>query len=197
MASEGLNKVLLIGNLGADPELKFTQGGQAVLRIRLATTERYSNKAGERQERTEWHNITVWGNRGEALSKFLTKGKTIYVEGRIQTRDYQDKEGIKRYATDIVANEILLLGGGRGDGAREGGGASGGAGGGAGGGGGGDDWAQSYGGGGGGASRGGGGGGAPRGGGGGSGSGGGSGGGAPRGNDDMPPDDLGDDDIPF
>ncbi len=180
MASEGLNKVLLIGNLGADPELKYTQGGQAVLRIRLATTERYSNKAGERQERTEWHTITVWGNRGEALSKFLAKGRTIYVEGRLQTRDYQDKDGNKRYATDIVANQILLLGGGRGDGARDGGG-------------GGDDWAQSYGGGGGG-------GGGPRGGGGGGGGprgGGGGGGGGPRGGDDMPPDDLGDDDIPF
>ena len=83
MASEGLNKVMLIGNLGADPELKFTQGGQAVLSLRLATTERYVSKGGERQERTEWHSVVIWGNRAEALNKFLAKGRTIYVEGRL------------------------------------------------------------------------------------------------------------------
>ena len=174
----GLNKVMLIGNLGADPELKYTQGGQSVLKIRLATTETYLNKAGERQERTEWHTVVLWGKRAEALHKFLHKGKTIYVEGRIQTRSYEDKDGVKKYATDINANDIILLGG-RG----EGGGGGGGAGGGGGGGG--------YGGGG---PRGGGeggGGGAPRGG------GSGGGGGAPRGGDDFPTDDFVDDDIPF
>lgn len=126
MASEGLNKVLLIGNLGADPELKYTQGGQAVMRIRLATTERFGTKT-ERQERTEWHSITVWGTRAEALSKFLTKGRTIYVEGRLQTRQWEDKEGGKRSTTEVVANQILLLGGGQGG---QGGGRSGGDGGG-------------------------------------------------------------------
>ncbi|MFN7702744.1 MAG: single-stranded DNA-binding protein [Deltaproteobacteria bacterium] len=173
----GLNKVMLIGNLGADPELKYTQGGQSVLKIRLATTETYLNKAGERQERTEWHTVVLWGKRAEALHKFLHKGKTIYVEGRIQTRSYEDKDGVKKYATDINANDIILLGG-RGEGGGGGGGAGGGGGGGYGGGG----------------PRGGGeggGGGAPRGG------GSGGGGGAPRGGDDFPTDDFVDDDIPF
>jgi single-strand DNA-binding protein len=114
MAAEGLNKVLLIGNLGLDPELKYTQGGQAVLRLRLATTERYGNKAGERQERTEWHTVIVWGNRAEALNKILHKGRTIYVEGRLQTRQWEDKEGGKRSTTEIVAVQLLLLGGPRG-----------------------------------------------------------------------------------
>lgn len=107
----GLNKVMLIGNLGQDPELKFTQGGQSVLKMRLATTETYLDKAGERQERTEWHTVVLWGKRAEALHKFLHKGKTIYVEGRIQTRQYEDKDGVKKYATDINANELILLGG--------------------------------------------------------------------------------------
>jgi single-strand DNA-binding protein len=177
MASEGLNKVLLIGNLGMDPEIKYTQGGQAILRIRLATTERYGNKAGERQEKTEWHTVIVWGNRAEALSKILAKGRTIYVEGRLQTRDWTDKDNNKRYTTEIVANQILLLGGGR-DGGGRGAGEEGGGGGG--------DWSQSYGGGGGGGAPRGGGGGAPRG-----------GGGGPPDDGGGPPDDLGDDDIPF
>ena len=186
MANEGLNKVMLIGNLGADPEFKVTQGGQAVLKIRLATTERYANKSGERQEKTEWHTVTVWGNRAEALNKILHKGRSIYVEGRLQTRSWDDKEtGKKRYATDINANQILLLGGGRGQ-------AGGGGGEGEGGGG---DWG---GGGGGGGYRGGRGGGAPPGGGGGGGAPpGGGGGGGGGGGDDVPPDDFVEDDIPF
>lgn len=172
MANEGLNKVMLIGNLGSDPEFKVTQGGQAVLKIRLATTERYANKSGERQERTEWHTVTLWGNRAEPLSKILHKGRSIYVEGRLQTRSWDDKEtGKKRYATDINASQILLLGGGRGQG----------------GGGGGDDGGGDWGGGGGGGGRGGRGGGPS----------GGGGGAPPSGGDDAPPDDFGDDDIPF
>jgi single-strand DNA-binding protein len=116
----GLNKAILIGNVGQDPELKFTQGGQAVLRIRLATTEKYKNQAGELQERTEWHSVTVWGKRGEALANIITKGKQLYIEGRIQTRAYDDKNGgAKRYATDINALEVILLGG-RGGGGDEG-----------------------------------------------------------------------------
>ncbi|MCA9580068.1 MAG: single-stranded DNA-binding protein, partial [Myxococcales bacterium] len=114
MASEGLNKVQLIGNLGMDPELKFTQSGRALLRIRLATTERYGRQDGERQERTEWHTVIVWGNRAEALSKFLRKGRTIYVEGRIQTRSWETDAGERRYSTEIIAQQLLLLGGGRG-----------------------------------------------------------------------------------
>jgi len=110
--AEGLNRVLLLGNLGADPELRVTPGGQAVLKLRLATTESYLDRSNTRQERTEWHRITVWGKRGEALAKFLTKGDRIFVEGRIQTSSYE-KNGEKRYSTDIIANNIILAGGGR------------------------------------------------------------------------------------
>ncbi len=175
--AEGMNKAILIGNLGADPELRFTQGKQAVLRLRLATTESYVDRNKERQQRTEWHTITVWGNRAEALNKILAKGRTICVEGRIQTRSWDDKEGNKRYSTEINATNIILVGSGRGGGGGGGsddGGDFGGGGGDFGGGGGGD-----FGGGGGG--RGGGGGGKPAGG----------------GSDADFPSDFGDDDIPF
>src|SRR5437868_6544315 len=142
--AEGLNKVMLLGNLGADPELKMTQGGQAVLKLRLATTETYLDKNQTRQERTEWHSVTMWGKRGEALSKFLQKGDRIFVEGGLRTSSYE-KNGEKRYSTEIHATNIILGGGGAGGARREGGEESyGGAGGGAGGGG------RSYGGGGGG-----------------------------------------------
>lgn len=110
----GMNKAILIGNLGADPELKFTQGGQSVLKMRLATTEKWKDKDGQTQEKTEWHSVVLWGKRAEALSKFLAKGKTICVEGRIQTRSYEDKDGVKKYATEINATEVVLLGGGGG-----------------------------------------------------------------------------------
>jgi single-strand DNA-binding protein len=110
--AEGLNKVMLLGNLGADPELKVTQGGQSVLKLRLATTETYLDRNKTRQERTEWHQITLWGPRGEALSKFLSKGERIFVEGRIQTSSYE-KDGEKRYRTEIVATNIILSGGGK------------------------------------------------------------------------------------
>jgi single-strand DNA-binding protein len=122
--AEGLNRVMLLGNLGADPELKMTPGGQAVLKLRLATTETYLDRNQVRQERTEWHRITLWGKRGEALGKFLAKGDRIFVEGRIQTSSYE-KNGEKRYSTEVVATNIILSGGGRGRGegapAREGG----------------------------------------------------------------------------
>ena len=108
--AEGLNRVLLIGNLGRDPELRFTQSGQAVLSLRLATNESFQNKDGVRQERTEWHSVTVWGKRGEGLNKVISKGSQMYVEGRLQTRSWDDKQGQKRYSTEVVATNIILLG---------------------------------------------------------------------------------------
>ena len=107
--AEGLNKVMLLGNLGADPELKVTPSGQAILKLRLATTESYLDKSNTRQERTEWHSVTVWGKRGEALAKILGKGSSIFVEGGIRTSSYE-KDGEKRYRTEIVANNIILAG---------------------------------------------------------------------------------------
>ena len=107
--AEGLNKVMLLGNLGADPELKVTPSGQAILKLRLATTETYLDKSNVRQERTEWHSVTVWGKRGEALAKILAKGSSIFVEGGIRTSSYE-KDGEKRYRTEIVANNIILAG---------------------------------------------------------------------------------------
>jgi single-strand DNA-binding protein len=115
---EGLNRVMLLGNLGADPELRVTPGGQAVLKLRLATNESYLDRNNVRQERTEWHRVTIWGRRAEALGKFLQKGDSLFVEGRLQTSSYE-KNGEKRYSTEIVANNIILSGG-RGRGAEAG-----------------------------------------------------------------------------
>ena len=123
--AEGLNRVMLLGNLGADPELKMTSGGQAVLKLRLATSETYLDRNKVRQERTEWHSVVVWGKRAEALGKFLTKGSRLFVEGGLRTSNYDDKDGNKRYRTEIVASNIILSGGG----GRGGGGAGGGGGG--------------------------------------------------------------------
>lgn len=114
--ADGLNKAMLIGNLGVDPELRATTNGKSKLNIRLATTESYLDSQKQRQEVTHWHNVVLWGARAEALSKILTKGSRIYVEGRIETRSYDDKDGVKKYVTDIVANNIILLGGKPGDG---------------------------------------------------------------------------------
>jgi single-strand DNA-binding protein len=114
--AEGLNRVMLLGNLGQDPELRMTSGGQAVLKLRLATSETYLDRNKVRQERTEWHSVVVWGKRAEALSKFLTKGSRIFVEGGLRTSSYDDKEGHKRYRTEVVANNIILSGGGGGRG---------------------------------------------------------------------------------
>ena len=119
--SEGLNRVMLLGNLGADPELRFTQGGQAVLNMRIATTESYLDKDKVRRERTDWHNVVVWGKRGEALGKILTKGSSLFIEGSIRTSSYDDREGNKRYKTEIIANNVILAGGrGGGDHASDG-----------------------------------------------------------------------------
>jgi single-strand DNA-binding protein len=110
--AEGLNKVMLFGNLGADPELRVTPGGQSILKLRLATTESYLDRNNTRQERTEWHSITLWGKRGEALAKFLGKGDRIFVEGSLRTSSYE-KNGEKRYRTEVIANNVILGGGGR------------------------------------------------------------------------------------
>jgi single-strand DNA-binding protein len=135
--AEGLNRVMLLGNLGADPELRMTPGGQAILKLRLATTESYLDRNNTRQERTDWHSITIWGKRGEALQKILAKGSSLFVEGRLQTSSYE-KNGEKRYRTEVIANNIILTGRGRsaeqgaeGGGARSYGGGGGGGGGGA------------------------------------------------------------------
>src|SRR6185436_7779034 len=117
--AEGLNKVMLLGNLGADPELRVTSGGQAVLKLRLATTETYLDRNNTRQERTEWHSVTLWGKRGEALAKFLTKGERIFVEGSLRTSSYE-KDGEKRYRTEVVASNVILGGRGKGGDAGEG-----------------------------------------------------------------------------
>ncbi len=117
--AEGLNRVMLLGNLGADPELRYTQAGKAVLNMRLATTESYLDANKVRQERTDWHNVVLWGKRGEALAKFLTKGSTIFVEGGLRTSSYDDKDGNKRYKTEVHATNIILAGRGRGGGGAE------------------------------------------------------------------------------
>jgi single-strand DNA-binding protein len=110
----GVNKVILIGNLGRDPELRYTPGGQAVANFTLATTESFSNKSGERQERTEWHRIVAWGRQAELCAQYLAKGRTVYVEGRLQTREWENKEGQKQRTTEIHANTVQFLGGPRG-----------------------------------------------------------------------------------
>jgi single-strand DNA-binding protein len=109
-----VNKVILIGNLGADPELKYTASNRPVCNLSVATNEVFKDKSGQRQERTEWHRVTVWGEQAEHCSKYLSKGRSVYVEGRLQTRSWDDKEGKKRYSTDIVANQVVFLSGGGG-----------------------------------------------------------------------------------
>ena len=106
----GVNKVILVGNLGANPEMRYTQAGQAVANLRLATTERWTDKNGQKQEITEWHRIVVWGKQAEIVGQYLTKGRQIYVEGRIRTRQWQDQQGQKRYSTEIVAQTVQMLG---------------------------------------------------------------------------------------
>src|ERR1041385_2166066 len=109
-----VNKVILVGNLGRDAELRYTPGGAAVSKFSLATTETWNDKSGQKQERTEWHNIDIWGKQAETLTEYLRKGKQVYVEGRLQTDEYTDKEGIKRKSTKIRGDRIVLLGGGGG-----------------------------------------------------------------------------------
>ena len=107
-----VNKVILVGNLGRDAELRYTPGGSPVATLNLATTEVWNDKAGQRQEKTEWHRVVLWGKTAESLSEYLIKGKQLYVEGRLQTRQWDDKDGNKRYTTEIRGDRIVLLGGG-------------------------------------------------------------------------------------
>ena len=116
-----VNKVILVGRLGRDPETRYTGGGQAVANFSVATDETYKDKNGERQKRTEWHKIVVWGKQAEIAQQYLKKGSLIFIEGRIQSREWQDKEGQKRTSFEIVATNFRMLGG-RGDSAAGGGG---------------------------------------------------------------------------
>lgn len=109
-----MNKVILIGHVGADSELRFTQSGQPVLNFRVATTKKWKNDRGEKQEHTEWHNCVLWGKHGETMKQYIVKGQLINVEGELSTRQWEDKNGDKRYSTDIRVDRVELLGGGRG-----------------------------------------------------------------------------------
>jgi len=111
-----VNRVILVGNLGANPEVRFTQGGQPVANLRIATTERWTDKSGQRQESTEWHRVVLFGKTAEVAQKYLVKGRQVFIEGRIQTRQWQDQQGQKRYSTEIVATNMQMLGGRGGEG---------------------------------------------------------------------------------
>ncbi|GAM10340.1 single-stranded DNA-binding protein [Geobacter sp. OR-1] len=104
-----LNKAIIIGNLGKDPEIKTTATGQTVASLTVATSEKFKNKNGEMEERTEWHRVTLWGRQAEIARDYLHKGKTVYIEGRLQTRKWQDKEGNDRYTTEIVGDSMKML----------------------------------------------------------------------------------------
>jgi len=110
-----VNKVILIGNLGSDPEVKYTPSGSAVANFNIATNESWTSKDGKKEERTEWHKIVVWNKLAELCGEYLSKGRPIYIEGRLQTREWNDKDGNKRYTTEVVAQTIQFLGGPMGD----------------------------------------------------------------------------------
>ena len=105
-----VNKVILLGNLGADPEIRYTPSGTAVANFNLATREQWTNKDGEKEERTEWHRIVAWARLGEICGEYLHKGKQVYIEGRLQTRSWEDRDGNKRYTTEIIAQTMQMLG---------------------------------------------------------------------------------------
>ncbi|MBI2026296.1 MAG: single-stranded DNA-binding protein [Deltaproteobacteria bacterium] len=106
----GVNKVIIVGRLGTDPEVRYTTNGTSVTNFSVATSENWNDKEGNKQERTEWHRIVVWGKMGELCSQYLKKGRQVFIEGRIQTRSWEDKEGQKRYTTEIVAQNVQFLG---------------------------------------------------------------------------------------
>ena len=107
----GVNKVMLIGNLGKDPEVRYLDNGVAVANFSLATTENYKNKEGERVSQTEWHNVVLWRGLAEVAEKYLKKGASVYIEGKIKTRKWEDKEGITRYSTEVLGDNMTMLGG--------------------------------------------------------------------------------------
>ena len=111
MAGKSLNKAMIIGNLGRDPEVRYLQSGQAVVNFTVATNERYQDKEGEWQEKAEWHRVVIFGKQAEVAGKYLNKGSRVYIEGRLQTRDWEDKDGQKRYTTEIVCRNMIMLGG--------------------------------------------------------------------------------------
>jgi len=106
----GINKVILVGNLGSDPEIRTTPGGQRVANFRMATSRSWNNQEGQRQEKTEWHSIVAWGKLADIVERYLTKGKQVYVEGRLETRSWQDKEGQTRYKTEVICETMQMLG---------------------------------------------------------------------------------------
>lgn len=111
-----VNKVILVGRIGAEIDLKFTPTNRAVCNLSVATNEVWKDKSGQKQEKVEWHRVEVWGDQAENAAKYLSKGKQIYLEGKLQTRSYDDKSGVKRYSTTIVAERLVYLGGGSGGG---------------------------------------------------------------------------------
>jgi len=115
-----LNKVFIIGNLGKDPEVRFTSNGKAVAKFSVATSERWTDQDGNKQERTEWHNVVVWGKQAETCGQYLSKGRQVFIEGSVRSRSYDDKDGNKKYITEIVARDVRFLGG-KGDGGGRGG----------------------------------------------------------------------------
>ncbi len=112
MAQGSMNKVLLLGNLGRDPEVRYTASGRAVATFSLATSQRWKDKDGNDQEKTEWHRIVAWGRLGEICGQYLSKGKQVFIEGRIQSREWEDQDGNRRTSVEIIANDMIMLGGG-------------------------------------------------------------------------------------
>lgn len=116
-----VNKVILVGNLGKDPELRYTQGGTAICNFSIATTDQWTDQSGQRQEKTEWHRIQVWKKQAENCAKYLRKGSSAYIEGRLQTRSWDDQSGQKKYSTEVVADNVKFLGQASGQGSGQGG----------------------------------------------------------------------------
>ncbi|MGO4521161.1 single-stranded DNA-binding protein [Dyella sp. 2RAF44] len=120
--ARGINKVIIVGNLGADPETRFTGNGTAITSLRIATSENWTDKqSGEKQERTEWHRVKLFGKLAEIAGEYLKKGRQVYIEGSLRTDKYTDKDGVERFSTDIIANEMQMLGGNAGEGGQGGG----------------------------------------------------------------------------